>query len=154
LTLRFDSARSRRTNRNVEQSIFAVSRSLSSPTVISENLDGYWICILILFIETRFMRLSLSHATYQQADFAVDRRQIPKSQGTSETDARRFSRTLYRRINCDTHTHTHTRSQLRPTINRRRSVTLTNHRQVTRIAHYYSRINVIRCVVDIAHYVY
>lgn len=59
---------------------------------------------------------------------------------------------LYRRINCDARIRAH--SFACPTINRRRSVTLTNHRQVTRIAHYYSRINVIRCVVDIAHYVY
>lgn len=40
---------------------------------ISENLNGYWICILILFIETRALCVSLSHATYQQADFAVAR---------------------------------------------------------------------------------
>lgn len=55
---------------------------------------------------------------------------------------------LYRQINCDTCINAH--SFACPTINRRRIVTLTNHRQVTRIAHYYSRINVIRCVVDIA----
>lgn len=150
MTLRFDSARSRRTNRNVEPSIFAVSFfilphcHIRKPRwILDMHIDFVYRDALYAFIS---VARDVSTGRFRGCP-------TPNSE-ISRNKRNRCSEIFTYIVQANQLRHTHTRSQLRPTINRRRSVTLTNHRQVTRIAHYYSRINVIRCVVDIAHYVY